>query len=78
MIIKDDICLHDFDFWGGAIFTTNQLTRADLDIIEEYIDELYPDGVNAGTLNDMFWFEPEFIAEILGITYDYDTGKFIR
>lgn len=38
-----------------------------LSAFEAMIEELYPDGIEDTTLNDLLWFEPEFIFENLGL-----------
>jgi hypothetical protein len=34
---------------------------------ENLINELYPDGIDATTLNDILWFEDQWIFEMLNI-----------
>lgn len=58
--------LSGFKFWGNAIDTVKYLTDLDFDNIEVVLEELYPDGVDEITINDIFGFENDFIAEILG------------
>lgn len=60
--------LVDFQTWSGATETKN--TIIDLDKAEDFdylIEELYPDGLSETQLNDILWFEPEWIFEQLGI-----------
>lgn len=55
--------------WSGAIDTYNTIVEADkVEEFESLIDELYPDGIEEVTLNDILWFEPEFILESLGLS----------
>lgn len=55
--------------WSGAIDTYNTIEEAGkLEEFESLIDELYPDGIEEVTLNDILWFEPEFILESLGLS----------
>lgn len=55
--------------WSGAINTYNTIEEAGkLEEFESLIDELYPDGIEEVTLNDILWFEPEFILESLGLS----------
>lgn len=57
--------------WAGAIDTYNTIEEAGkLEEFESLIDELYPDGIKEVTLNDILWFEPEFILESLGLSED--------
>lgn len=65
MKIYDEINLYDFEFWGEAKHTIEYLTIGDFEQIEEYLEDCFPDGIDATTLNDIFWFEEDTIAEIL-------------
>ena len=58
--------LWDFEFWAGAKQTAKYLTSEELEEIEEHLEDLYPDGINETELNDLFWFEDDWIAEMLG------------
>ena len=58
--------LGNFKFWGGAINNVMYLSRKQLDEIEEIIEKLYPHGIEKTTLNDLFWFDVDIIAEWLG------------
>lgn len=59
--------LRNFPFWSGAKDTVNSLSYEQIDRIESYIEEIYPDGDISDTeINDFFWFERETIAELLG------------
>lgn len=66
MKIYKEQSLKDFEFWSGAIDTVEHLTDLDFDNIEFALEELYPDGMDETEINDLFWFEEDFIAEILG------------
>lgn len=58
--------LSEFEFWSGAKDRTKFLTSDDFDTIESIIEDLYPDGIDETKLNDLFWFEDDWIAELLG------------
>lgn len=64
-IYKED-SLRNFEFWSGALDTVKYLTLEELDQIEEILEDIYPDGVDETTVNDIFWFEDDTIAEWLG------------
>ena len=66
MKITNDICLRNFDFWSGAKDTAEQLTDEDFNTLEALLEDAYPDGIDATHLNDIFWFEDDWIAEMLG------------
>jgi len=57
--------LYYFEFWGGATQYTNKLTKKEFDEISYQLEEFYPDGLTETEINDLFWFEIEFICELL-------------
>lgn len=58
--------LRNFEFWSGAADRVKYLTENELDTIEAELEELYPDGMDETYLNDMFWFDFDFICELIG------------
>lgn len=66
MIIKIETDLSSFDFWSGAASRAAILTDAEFDAIESEFEYLYPDGMTETEINDLFWFEEDFIASLLG------------
>lgn len=66
MKIYEEKSLSNFEFWSGAKDRTCWLTDRDFDIIENTFEELYPDGMEDTQINDMFWFDEDWVAEILG------------
>lgn len=66
MKIFEEKSLIDFEFWSGAKDTVKYLTDDDLEQIENILNTEYPDGIGETELNDFFWFENDFIAEMLG------------
>ena len=71
MKITSEKSLSNFDFWSGAETTANELTNKEFNIIEAQLEDLYPDGIDETQLNDIFWFEQDFVAQMLG----YDTWE---
>ena len=68
MTIKTETNLRNFEAWSGAIETKKIILDAGLE--EEFeilIDELYPEGLTDTELNDILWFDPDWILEALGI-----------
>lgn len=66
MKIYEEKTLNDFEFWGGAVNRVNYLTYEELETLTEILEDLYPEGVEDTTINDLFWFEEDTIAEWLG------------
>ncbi len=58
--------LENFAFWAGAIYLAEKLTSEEFDIVEELLEELYPNGMEETQVNDFFWFEGDTIAQALG------------
>lgn len=57
-----------FKPWNGAIATYEKIQEEDkLDQLEAMIKEMYPDGIEAQTLNDLLWFDNEFVYSMLNI-----------
>lgn len=61
---EDD--LRNFNFWSGAVETANELTFDELDRVEAELEMLNPNGMSDTEINDIFWFEEDWIAEMLG------------
>ena len=58
--------LRNFQFWSGAKDTAEQLTEEQFDQIESILEDCYPDGMTDTQINDIFWFECDWIADQLG------------
>jgi hypothetical protein len=70
MIIKAETSLRDFPFWSGAKDNAKLFTLDELELIQETLEELYPEGLEDVKINDMFWFEYEILAEWVGTDID--------
>lgn len=63
--------IRNFDAWSGAVDTKETIINAGKDKDFDYlIEELYPDGLTDTELNDLLWFEEDWIFEMLGIEID--------
>lgn len=63
------IITEKFEPWAGAVDTYNTIMEADkVDEFESLIDELYPNGIEEGKLNDILWFENDWVLEMLGLS----------
>lgn len=69
MQIVDEIVLHNFKPQGGAVSVFYRLTTEEIDSLEEI---LIDSGriLSTTDVNDIFWFESEWICDILGIDYE--------
>ena len=70
MKVFAEMKLTSFEFWAGAKANAERLTYEEMEQIEEIIEELYPDGIYEVNINDLFQFDFESMAEILGYKYD--------
>ena len=68
MRIKTEKSLQHFQFWSGAKDLAERLTWEELIEIEHQLEELYPNGLTETELNDLFWFDSEFISDLIGQT----------
>ena len=73
MTIKYEADCNNFGFWAGAIDTVNELTEGELMSAWTWYEENCEDEpVDATAVNDFFWFERDFIAELCGYN-DWDS-----
>lgn len=68
MKIYEERALNDVQWWGGARYTAEYLTDSGFETLETELEQLYPNGIGETELNDLFWFDADFIAELLGYT----------
>ena len=79
MKIYRDESLSSFGFWSGAIAIAEEFTLEELDQITAELETLDDgDGYSETEINDLMWFEPEYLASLIGLEWDSDTGKVIR
>lgn len=80
MKIYRDESLSNFEFWSGAISNAEEFTLEELDRIGEEFETLNceGDGYDETHINDLMWFEPEYLASLIGLEWDSETGKIIR
>lgn len=63
--------LSEFPFWSGAKERTDNLTIEQLDRLDDLLSEAMEwnetDNIPSDTtINDLFWFEDDYIAQLLG------------
>ncbi|MBK5202135.1 MAG: hypothetical protein JJE45_00235 [Prolixibacteraceae bacterium] len=67
--INENLTLADFDAWSGAKDTKETILNANKgDEFDSLIEDLYPDGLTDTALNDILWFENDWLMEQLGIS----------
>ena len=73
MQIYRELDLTSFEPWSGAVDTYERIyNEGKLDDLESLLEELYPDGIEETQLNDLLWFEEEWLFECLGIEEEND------
>ena len=69
MKITYELNLETFEAWSGAVDTLEKIKKAGkCDELEAILEDLYPDGMSETQLNDLLWFEDDWIFEMLGIS----------
>lgn len=69
MKITSELNLTSFEFWSGA--KDHNFTYSELNEIEPQLEELLSEPTET-TINDLFWFEEEFLCECIGVNYEND------
>ena len=73
MKVITETTLRGFEAWSGAVSTKNLIISLGLEEeFEELINELYPKGLTDTQLNDILWFEEDWILENLGVEVEED------
>ena len=66
----------DYKPWSGAVETFERIEEENkLDDLERLIDEVYPEGITVTGLNDLLWFDSEWVFEQLGIQENEDEDE---
>lgn len=78
MKIYREESLSNFEFWSGAIANAEEFTLEELDRVGDELEAENPDGMDETEINDLMWFEPEYLASLIGLNWDSETGKIVR
>ena len=70
MRVYCEISLTSFEFWSGAKCRAEQLTYSELEELEYILEDIYPEGIEDTTINDLFWFDFPIVCEWLGLQLD--------
>lgn len=65
-VVQEVRAYNDFKFWGSAKRTVFYLSNKELETIYEKLGEMFPNGLTSMQLNNLFWFEEDKIAQMLG------------
>ena len=76
MKITYDLDLETFEPWAGAVDTLERIKEENkLMELENLLEELYPDGLEETELNDILWFEEDFLFSNLGISTEEEEDE---
>ena len=71
MQITRELNLLNFKFWSGA--KDHNFSYSELSDIQNILEDVFFDGTTETKINDLFWFETDFLCECIGLKVeDYD------
>ena len=68
MKITSELDLTNFEFWSGA--KEHNFNKLELIELEFILSDIYGGEISETKLNDIFWFEEEFLCELLGVNFE--------
>ena len=79
MTITYELDLNSFEAWSGAKETLERIQReGKCGLLEQILEDTYPDGMTETELNDLLWFDSESVYEWLGIRSEEQIEKEIK
>ena len=79
MTITYELDLNSFQAWSGAKDTLERIQReGKCSLLEQILEDIYPDGMTETELNDLLWFDSESVYEWLGIRSEEQIEKEIK
>lgn len=77
-IYKEEI-LSNLEYWSSPTLIAGQFTPEEINQITAELETLDDgDGYDETQINDLMWFEPEYLASLIGLEWDSETGKIVR
>lgn len=68
MTITYELDLERFEAWSGGKRTLERvIDEGKCGLLEQMLEELYPEGMTETQLNDLLWFDSESVYEWVGI-----------
>lgn len=62
--------------WSGAEATYSRIAEAGkLGELEDWLEEMYPDGIGETELNDLLWFDRDEVLSAMGLSDDDGDGE---
>ena len=79
MTITYELDLNSFEAWSGAKDTLDRIQReGKCSLLEQILEDIYPDGMTETELNDLLCFDSESVYEWLGIRSESQIEKEIE
>lgn len=79
MTITYELDLNSFQAWSGAKDTLDRIQReGKCSLLEQILEDTYPNGMTETELNDLLWFDSESVYEWLGIRSEEQIEKEIK
>jgi hypothetical protein len=70
-ITKEITDLSEFEAWSGATDNWKKIIKAGKGkAFITALEDFYPDGIDEVALNDLLWFEDEFVLHLVGLKTD--------
>ena len=76
MKITNEVSLKNFGFWSGAVENANRLTDDQLTEIEDHLEEVLEEPSETD-INDLFWFDFDWVLELIGLKECEECGEII-
>ena len=68
MKVTSEINLRDFDAWSGAVETKERIiNEGKVEEFESLVEEMFENGLTDTELNDLLWFDEDWLIRSLGI-----------
>lgn len=78
-MLYKEMSIHDFKPWGGAVNTYERLERNNkLNDLEWLLPELFNGDIEETELNDLLWFEPDTVYEMVGLRTESNISEEIE
>ena len=79
MKIISETSISYFEAWSGAKDTQRRIIEENKENeFDNLIEDLYPEGITETQLNDILWFDSEWVFESLGITEEEEEEEEIE
>ena len=78
-MLYKEVSIHDFEPWDGAVNTYERLERNNkLNDLEWLLPELFNGDIEETELNDLLWFEPDTVYEMVGLNTESEIKEEIE